>query len=192
MPLSARFEDCLVWASQLHRDQVRKGTTIPYVAHLLAVASLVLEHGGDEDLVIAALLHDAVEDQGGQARLDEIRDRFGARVARVVEGCTDAMTLPKPPWRARKQAYLEHLPRASAEIRLVSCADKLHNARSILLDFREHGDDMWSRFTAGREGVLWYYGALRDVFTAHGPVALARELHRVVEQIQALVSTPER
>jgi (p)ppGpp synthase/HD superfamily hydrolase len=186
MALTPRFDEALVWASELHRAQQRKGTGIPYLAHLLAVSGLVLEAGGDEEQAIAALLHDAVEDQGGLPRLAEIRNRFGTRIATIVEGCTDAVQVPKPPWRARKQAYLDHLQQASDDVRLVSCADKLHNARCILFDFRTQGGALWSRFTAGRDGVLWYYQSLADIFSARGPAALAAELRRTVDQLVAL------
>jgi (p)ppGpp synthase/HD superfamily hydrolase len=188
MALSARFEEALIFATRLHARQVRKGTSIPYVAHLLAVASLVLEQGGDEDQTIAALLHDAAEDQGGRATLDDIRRRFGDRVAEIVEGCTDAFTTPKPPWRGRKEAYLAHLPQASAAVRLVSAADKLHNARAILADYRQLGEAVWRRFNSGREGTLWYYRALVGAFQAGGSFPLVEELDRVVSELERLAS----
>ena len=152
--LSRRFEAALLLATRLHATQTRKGGRIPYVSHLLGVASLALEHGGDEDVAIAALLHDAVEDQGGRPTLARIRRRFGARVAEIVEGCTDADTVPKPEWRTRKERYLRHLDTASAEVRLVSACDKLHNARAILFDYRVHGEALWKRFKGGRDGTL--------------------------------------
>ena len=164
--LSNRFEEAFSYATRLHAGQYRKDTTVPYVAHLLGVASLVLEGGGDEDQAIAALLHDAVEDQGGKATLEEIRRRFGETVAAIVEGCTDAMTIPKPPWRERKEAYIVHLRTASAPQRLVSAADKLHNARAILADYR----------------------ALVEAFCAAGPTPLVAELERVVSEIERLAS----
>jgi GTP pyrophosphokinase len=187
MSYSERFDRALMLASELHRDQVRKGTAIPYVTHLLAVASLVGETGGNEDEVIAALLHDAVEDQGGAATLATIRAIFGIEVADVVAGCTDADTIPKPPWRARKEAYLAHLPRASASVRHVSCADKLHNARCLLADLRESGSATWDRFNGGREGTLWYYRELVSIYRQHGaPPRLLTELERVVKAIEEL------
>ena len=135
MTLSPCFDDALVFASRLHAGQLRKGTPVPYVAHLLAVTATVLEHGGDEDEAIAALLHDAVEDQGGAATRAKIRRRFGENVAAIVDGCTDADTIPKPPWQQRKEAYLAHLVgETSPSVRLVSSADKLHNVRSIIAD----------------------------------------------------------
>ena len=183
---SPRFDDALVYASQLHREQIRKGSGIPYVTHLLAVAVIVGEHGGSEDEVIAALLHDAVEDQGGQPRLEEIRARYGETVAAIVWGCTDADTVPKPPWRVRKEAYVAHLAEATSSIRLVSSADKLHNARSILLDLRTLGPGLWDRFTGGRDGTLWYYRALADTFLRLSPGPLAGELARTVGEIERL------
>ena len=188
MMLSSRFEAALVFAARLHAGQLRKGTPVPYIAHLLAVASLVLEQGGDEDEAIAALLHDAAEDQGGAATLAEIRRRFGDAVADIVAACTDAWTTPKPPWRGRKEAYLARLPHASAAAHLVSAADKLHNARTILADYRRLGEALWSRFDGGREGTLWYYGALVEALRAAGPTPLVEELERIVTEIERLAS----
>jgi (p)ppGpp synthase/HD superfamily hydrolase len=135
----------LVYAAELHDRQMRKGTRIPYVAHLMSVASLVLEDGGDEDEVIAGLLHDAVEDQGGRLTLDVIRSRFGRRLANIVEECSDAETIPKPPWRERKERYIEHLKVADRGVLRVALADKLHNARAVLADYRTFGEGLWSR-----------------------------------------------
>jgi (p)ppGpp synthase/HD superfamily hydrolase len=190
MTLSPCFEQALVLATQLHAGQRRKGTNVPYVAHLLAVASLALEHGASEDEAIAALLHDAVEDQGGATTLDEIRRRFGETVASIVSACSDATMVPKPPWRARKEAYVAHLGHASDSARLVSACDKLHNARSILSDYRVLGEALWERFSGGREGTLWYYCALVQEFQASGPTALADELARVVAEIERLAESP--
>ena len=162
--LTERFDEALVYARRLHAGQQRKGTEIPYVSHLLGVASLVLEAGGDEDEAIAALLHDAVEDQGGEPTLGEIRQRFGPRVADIVAGCTDAWEEPKPPWRERKEAYIEHLEEASPSVLLVSCADKLHNVRSIIADHLEIGDAVWERFSADPDDIIWYYQTLADRF----------------------------
>jgi (p)ppGpp synthase/HD superfamily hydrolase len=184
--LSRRFEQALVCAFQLHRDQTRKGTHTPYIAHLLAVASLVIEDGGDEDQAIAALLHDAVEDQGGRVTLEKIKTRFGERVAWIVEGCSDTDTLPKPPWRERKEAYLEHLRGAAAEIRRVSLADKLHNARSILADLRQSRDGVWKRFSGGKEGTLWYYRSLVEIFSEAVDGRMVVELKNVVYEIEKL------
>jgi (p)ppGpp synthase/HD superfamily hydrolase len=147
--LSDRFTQALILATELHATQVRKGTTIPYISHLMGVSSLVLEHGGDEDEAISALLHDAVEDRGGAATLERIRGQFGDRVAAIVEGCTDTQQTPKPPWKERKEAYLKHLHHASTSVCLVSAADKLHNARAILTDLHTYGNALWARFSGG-------------------------------------------
>lgn len=164
--LGSRFEDAFVFASRIHRLQVRKNTgDVPYVAHLLGVAALVLEAGGDEDLAIAALLHDAAEDQGGEPMLKEIADRFGERVSNVVRGCSDTFELPKPPWFERKKAYVAHVrDSADADVCLVSAADKIHNARSILTDYYLIGDRVFDRFKASKEQTLWYYRELVDAY----------------------------
>lgn len=184
--LTERYANALQLAWRLHDGQLRKGTSIPYVSHVIAVSSIALEHGANEDEAIAALLHDAAEDAGGRPTLEMIRERFGAGVADIVEGCTDAFEEPKPPWRERKEAYLAHLAQASASVRLVSCSDKLHNARSILLDLRTHGPALWSRFTATKEGGVWYYRSLVQAFAAHGRTPLVDELGRTVAVIESL------
>jgi GTP pyrophosphokinase len=186
MLLSDRFERALVYAAQLHAKQRRKGSRVPYVSHLLATAALVLEHGGGEDEAIAALLHDAVEDQGGQKTLVAIRRRFGPVVAGIVDACSDTDVVPKPPWRPRKEAYLAHLRRAPAAVRLVSAADKLHNARTTVADLRVYGASVWERFHAGPQEQLWYYRSLVAIFTRRGPRPLARELARVVTEMAKL------
>ncbi len=188
--LSPRFDEALVFASQLHAGQARKGTAIPYVAHLLAVTAIVLEHGGGEDEAIAALLHDAFEDRGGPVTRAEVQSRFGEHVVAVVDGCTDTETVPKPPWRQRKEAYVAHIGTASPSVRLVSAADKLHNARSILADYRRLGDALWGRFTGGRDGTLWYYRALVDAFRAAESTPLIEELERTVSEVEGLVAAP--
>lgn len=188
MRLSERFGAALDYASRLHSAQTRKGTSVPYVAHLLAVASLVLEHGGDEDEAIAALLHDAVEDQGGAATAAAIRERFGDRVAEIVLGCTDTDVIPKPPWRPRKEAHLERLRSAPASVLLVAAADKLHNARATLGEYRCRGEEVWSRFNGGREGTLWYYRATVQLLRHHSAGGLVDELARVVDELEALAS----
>jgi GTP pyrophosphokinase len=189
MPYGEKFEQALPYAARLHKDQVRKGTSTPYVTHLLAVASIVGENGGTEDEVVAALLHDAPEDQGGKARLGEIRVRFGDEVAEIVDGCTDTYETPKPPWRERKDRYLAHLADAPGSVRLVSSADKLHNARTVLSDYRLVGEDLWSRFNGGKEGTLWYYRAIVDALRGDGPVV--EDLHRVVTELEAVSGTPD-
>jgi (p)ppGpp synthase/HD superfamily hydrolase len=190
-PLGARFERALLFATRKHAGQSRKGTAVPYVAHLLSVAGLVLEAGGDEDLAIAALLHDVVEDCGGAPMLKEIRRRFGKRVAHVVEGCTDTDLDPKPPWRERKEDYIAHLRTADADTRLVSAADKLHNVRSIVAAYREIGDRVWERFHGKRDGTLWYYRTLLDEFQREKSSPLIRELERAVIELEAVVTPAE-
>ena len=185
-PLTVRFERALAYAARLHAAQFRKGTARPYVGHLLGVASIVLTHGGDEDEAIAALLHDAVQDQGGKPRLREIRRKFGSRVARIVDGCTDADTIPKPPWLERKKAYLHHLRSADASTCLVSAADKLYNAREILDDYRTHRERLWHRFSGRKEGTLWYYRAVARTLRGKCQGALVEELARVVQQLERL------
>ncbi|MDJ1183565.1 HD domain-containing protein [Roseofilum casamattae] len=184
--LSQRFQTALGYAHQLHQTQTRKGSGTPYIAHLLGVASIALEYGATEDEAIAALLHDAIEDQGGQATGDRIRREFGDTVADIVEGCSDSFTTPKPPWKERKDTYLAHLPHCSASVRLVSAADKLYNALSILKDYRQIGEPLWERFQGKKEGTLWYYrsvvAALQDVETT----PLVQELARVVAQMEQL------
>jgi (p)ppGpp synthase/HD superfamily hydrolase len=189
--LSARFEEALTLATRLHAGQTRKGKDVPYIAHVLAVASLVLEHGGNEDEAIAALLHDTIEDQGHQVSLEEIAERFGKAVAAIVDGCTDARTFPKPPWRERKEAYLAHLQYASASERLVSAADKLHNARAILADYRALGEAVWERFNGGKDGTLWYYRALVETLQSCGPTRLVEELTRAVSEIERIACSSE-
>jgi (p)ppGpp synthase/HD superfamily hydrolase len=184
-PLGKRFYAALAYAARIHATQLRKGTTRPYVSHLLGVASLVLNHGGDEDEAIAALLHDAVEDQGGQPRLREIRRRFGPRVARIVEDCSESDTDPKPPWLQRKQFYLRNLRRADSSALLVSAADKLYNASEILSDLRLHGDSVWERFDGKKKGTLWYYHEVVEILRKKGPSELVNELERVVRQLKS-------
>ncbi len=181
--LTLRFEQALVFANRLHRKQIRKGSNVPYISHLLSVAALVLEDGGNEDEAIAALLHDAVEDQGGQATREAIFDMFGKEVVEIVDGCTDADTIPKPPWQERKQQYIEKLHHASASVRRVALADKLHNARSILSDLSREGEATWEKFKGGKEGTLWYYQTILQVFSETNTDSwLVRELNRIVNQ----------
>jgi (p)ppGpp synthase/HD superfamily hydrolase len=179
--LTARFDDAFRYAHQLHQSQMRKGTTIPYISHLMTVSALVVEHGGNEDQAIAGLLHDAAEDQGGAERLAEIRGKFGDAVAGIVADCTDAWTEPKPPWRPRKEAYLSALPNKPQASLLVSLADKTHNAEAILFDYRVLGDSLWDRFNGGAEGTRWYYGALAGCFAHVMPGRLSDRLSRAVQ-----------
>jgi (p)ppGpp synthase/HD superfamily hydrolase len=187
--LSERFDDALTYASGLHRAQTRKGGDIPYVGHLLSVASLVIEGGGTETQAIAALLHDAVEDQGGAPVLAEIREKFGDDVATIVAECSDTEVVPKPPWKKRKQDYIDHLGDASEATILVSLADKLDNARAILRDYRTDGDDLWQRFSIhDPQQHLWYYRSLLAVYQARNSTWLVAELERVLGELEALVT----
>ncbi len=185
-----RFVDAVAMATRLHARQARKGSAIPYVSHLLAVAGLVLEHGGDEDQAIAALLHDGPEDQGGEATLAEIGERFGPRVEAIVSACSDTFTTPKPPWQARKDAYIAHLialtPAEGADIWPVSLADKVHNARTIVSDLRERGPLTLDRFTGGRAGTVWYYRTLAGHLSELLPGPLSDELTRLVAEMGTL------
>ena len=187
MILTKRFLDAVEYAFYLHAGQKRKGTKIPYISHLMGVSSLVLEHGGTEDEAIAALLHDAVEDQGGKDTWKAISALFGSKVATIVKGCTDSTITPKPEWKPRKKKYIKHLRQTKNEsIRLVSAADKLHNARAILADYRQLKEKLWKRFNVGKDDQLWYYGELVRVFKAKGPRALAVELHATVSELENL------
>lgn len=181
--LSERFEQALVYATRVHAGQLRKGAEVPYVSHLLTVAGMVLEDGGTEDQAVAALLHDAIEDQPERTSLEEIDRRFGAEVARIVAGCSDTLTHPKPPWRERKERYLRHLETADEAVLQVSCADKLHNVRAILADLRTYGHAVWMRFTASREEQLWYHQSLAEVFARRFPGRLSGELRRAVGEL---------
>ncbi len=182
--LGKRFEEAFCYAAALHSTQRRKGSDIPYIAHLMAVCSLVLEQGGDEDQAIAALLHDAVEDQGGKPTLQEIRRRFGERVARLVEGCTDADSDPKPPWRRRKEEYIQHVQSAPPDVLVIVLADKIHNARAVLRDYHALGDRLWPRFKGGKEGTLWYYRTLAATFQKICSGWAVDELARIVNKLE--------
>ena len=183
--MTERLTAAFRYAAQLHATQLRKGTPVPYIAHLMAVAAIVLEHGGRENQVIAALLHDAIEDhpRDGATR-QEIREQFGPEVLAMVEDCTDADTHPKPPWQDRKERYIARLPGTSREAKLVSLADKVHNARTILNDFIQVGDELWDRFMGAKDGTLWYYRTLADVYTREYPGPLAQELESVVSELE--------
>lgn len=187
--LGPKFSEAFQLALQLHERQRRKGTEIPYISHLMAVASIALENGATEDQAIAALLHDGPEDQGGQAVLTEIERRFGPEVARIVLGCTDNLTPEKQDWRPRKEAHITHLLMAPDDVRLVTAADKLHNARSLLVDFRRDGDATWQRFAGKKTGTLWYYRTLTNLFLELGPDRIAHELHLVVSELERLAAT---
>ena len=190
--LGARLQRAFRYAAEKHAGQTRKQTAVPYLSHLMAVASLVLEAGGDEDMAIAALLHDVVEDCGGMPRLREIRKQFGPRVAKIVEGCTDSFGEPKREWAERKKDYLRELKHADVETRLVSASDKLHNVRTILADYRLHGEDVWKRFSGKKEGTLWYYRALSDEYRRRKPNRITRELDLAVAELERIVSENSR
>ena len=185
--LGPRLQSAFRYAAAKHAGQTRKQTAVPYLSHLMAVASLVLEAGGDEDMAIAALLHDVVEDCGGMPRLREVRKKFGLRVAKIVEGCTDSFGDPKPEWMERKKGYLREVKDADAETRLVSAADKLHNVRTILADYRRDGESVWKRFLGKREGTLWYYRALSDEYQRRNPNRITRELEIAVAELERAV-----
>lgn len=188
--LSEKYLHAFKYAFEKHRDQTRKGSDVPYISHLMAISGLVIEHGGNEEEAIAALLHDVVEDQGGREALSEIRTLFGERVAEIVDHCTDAYTSPKPPWEPRKTRYIEDMRKADPSVLLVSLCDKLHNARSTLLDLQHTSsyDDFWKRFSAPPEKQLWYYKSLLEIYDAcpfHRP--LVNELRRVVIELESII-----
>ncbi len=189
--MTTRFEQALVYASQVHRDQVRKGSGIPYIAHVLGVASIAMEYGADEDEAIGALLHDAAEDGGGEARLAEIRARFGDEVGDIVLGCSDSLVEnpeEKLPWRERKEAYLAHVGTASAPVCLVSAADKIHNVRAIIRDYARLGDEVWDRFKGGREGMLWYYREVAEALALRYRAPITRDLQALVDALISLTT----
>jgi (p)ppGpp synthase/HD superfamily hydrolase len=187
----SRFAQALAYATELHAEQVRKASGTPYIAHLLSVAALVMEDGGDEDEAIAALLHDAIEDQGGASARKEVRRRFGERVAAIVDGCSDAETLPKPPWRERKERFIASLQTAPPDVLRVTAADKLHNARSLLREYRRQGDALWARFNGGKEGTLWYQRAVTRALRERYGGWLVDELDRVVSELETLACCRE-
>jgi (p)ppGpp synthase/HD superfamily hydrolase len=187
MLLSQLFEQALVYATKAHCNQTRKQTGIPYIAHILGVTAIAMEFGADEAEAIGALLHDTVEDCGGAERLKDIKAKFGENVANIVEGCTDADETPKPPWLQRKEKYLAHLSNTNASTRLVSAADKLHNARAIVADLRKQGLEVFERFKGKRDGTLWYYRSLVSGFRKFSDHRdLVDELDRVVTEIEKL------
>lgn len=184
--LTDRFDEALAYASRLHRSQRRKGTDIPYVSHLLGVASIALENGADEDGAIAALLHDAIEDQNVTEA--DIASRFGEAVARIVADCTDGEPGDRDDkscsaWRRRKEAYLATLAKKPAASLRISLADKTHNATAILSDLLSTGPSVFDRFTGKRDGTLWYYRALSDAFREHLPGHATERLARVVDDL---------
>jgi (p)ppGpp synthase/HD superfamily hydrolase len=190
--LTPKFVEALAYAADKHATQTRKASEVPYLGHLLSVAGLVIEDGGTESQAIAALLHDAAEDQGGEETLAEIARKFGADVASVVEECSDTLQTPKPPWRERKDRYIRHLRGASDDAVLVSLADKLDNARAILRDFRIQGSEVWQRFSVNDPQLhLRYYRSLLEVFARRTDSWMVGELRDVVDALEQAV-TDER
>lgn len=185
--LTQRFEQAFIYANHLHAKQVRKMSGVPYMAHLFSVAALVLEDGGSEDEAIAALLHDAIEDQGGLPTRTAIYEQFGDRVGAIVDGCTEWRTLPKPPWKERKLQYLNNLQQASPEVLRVSLADKLHNLRSLLVDWHWHGDRVWDEFNSSPEEQLWFYQSLVQVYSQSIESRMLDELWQLVTKLQQRV-----
>ncbi len=186
MRLSRQFKKALIYATRIHGGQLRKKTRVPYIAHILGVAAIAMEYGANETEAIAALLHDAVEDCGGAKRLRDTEGKFGKDVARIVEGCTDTDQTPKPPWLKRKKAYITHVRHAPMATKLVSASDKLHNVRAILMDYRQEGERLWSRFNGGKQGALWYYRALVNAFSGKRIQPLVQELDRTLTQLELL------
>ncbi len=182
--LTRRFDEAFAYTHETHADHTRKGNGVPYIGHLMGVASIVIDDGGTEDEAIAALLHDAAEDCGGRARLDDIRARFGDTVARIVEDCTDSWTTPKAPWAERKQKYVEHARTLGPASLRVSAADKVHNAYAILRDLRNVGDQVWNRFNASADDIVAYYQGLVRSFREAGGSRLVDELDRIVRAIE--------
>jgi len=192
--LTEHFDRAVQYANRIHANQTRKGTDVPYMTHLLGVASLVLENGAQsEEEVIGALLHDAAEDQGGRPRLEDIREQFGEQVGHIVDACTDTYENPKPPWRPRKEAYVAHVRErvesgGDEPALRVSLADKLHNTRAILADVRESGDAVFERFNGKKDGTIWYYAALVEAFRGF-PNRMVSELEREVTELRRLAGT---
>ena len=187
--LTDRFADAMAFAEKIHREQRRKGNNIPYVAHLMAVTSTVLEWGGDEDTAIAALLHDAVEDHGGQPMAEEIRRRFGDRVADLVLHCTDSTSTDpaaKLPWEDRKTAYLARLVTAGPETALITASDKLHNLTATIRDVRAHGPVTLDRFERP-DRLVWYYTSVADAIVSHAGRAPVSELREQIATLTALL-----
>jgi (p)ppGpp synthase/HD superfamily hydrolase len=180
--LTDRFESALLYACQLHANQLRKDGTTPYIAHLLSVSALVLENGGDEDEAIAALLHDAVEDQGGASTGEAIRKQFGDRVFAIVDGCTEPLEKSYN-WRQRKQAYLDHLQHAIPEVCRVSLADKLHNLRSLLVSLQHEGEQVWQRFNSDKANHLWFYYSLSAIYQVRSQDPMVHTFTQLVQQL---------
>src|SRR5216110_280733 len=186
MRLSRQFEKALVYATRIHGGKLRKKTRIPYIAHILGVTAIAMEYGANETEAIAALLHDAVEDCDGTKRLRDIERKFGKKVAKIVQGCTDTDQTPKPPWLERKKSYVAHVRHAPIPTKLVSASDKLHNVRAILMDYRQEGERLWSRFNGGKQGALWYYRALVSAFSGKRVQPLVQEIDRTLTKLELL------
>lgn len=184
--LGPRLQKAFCYAAEKHAGQTRKQSAIPYLSHLMAVTALVLEGGGDEEMAMAALLHDVVEDCGGMPALREVRKMFGRRVANIVEGCTDSFSDPKLPWVVRKEEYLKRLQHEDVETRLVSASDKLHNVRTVIADYRTDGESIWKRFSGGRDGTLWYYRALNAEFQRRKQNRITRDLAIALSELDTL------
>jgi len=182
MKTTIAFAYALAFAARLHAEQTRKGSDTPYISHLLAVTAIALDHGATENEAIAALMHDAVEDQGGQKTLEEIRRAFGDQVASIVAACSDTDESPKPPWRERKEAFVARLRTEPYSVRPVVAADKLHNVRDVLRSYRIHGDDLWSHFKGGRDGTIWYYGAVVDALN-QAATSDEKQLNALIQEI---------
>ncbi|PSO77686.1 MAG: phosphohydrolase [Cyanobacteria bacterium QS_4_48_99] len=189
--LTEKFSEALAYASNLHLQQKRKGSNIPYITHLMAVANLALEHGATEIEAIAALLHDAAEDKGGSETLKTIQEKFGKEVAEIVEACSDSLAdtttgEQKLPWKQRKENYIARISTASPSVQLVSICDKLHNAASILTDYGSQGEEIWERFKGGKQDTLWYYRSLTDTFEAARriPTPLLAQLQATVYELE--------
>lgn len=187
MRLTDRFDRAFAYATQLHRAQTRKVSGTPYLGHLLAVTAIVIEHGGSEDEAIAALLHDAVEDQGGATTREDIRARFGDNVARMVDACSDSDIWPKPPWKERKQLHLQRARTAEPSVRLVLAADKLHNLRTLFRDYQRIGERLWEHFRGGKEGTLWYYREMLAALGASGETPLLAQCAQALRELESLV-----
>ncbi|MDY7021002.1 MAG: HD domain-containing protein [Cyanobacteriota bacterium] len=182
--LTERFEQALVYAHRLHATQTRKVGNIPYISHLLSVAALVLEAGGNEDEAISALLHDSIEDQGGAKTRQEIYQRFGESVVKIVDGCTESETIPKPPWKERKLRYLDQIQNANSSVKLVSLADKLHNGRSLLIEYHQLGDELWKIFSNGKAEMLWFYESLLEIYQQTPHTQLVEEFSQIVSHLR--------
>lgn len=188
MSYSTRIVDAFAFAHEIHAEHTRKGSGVPYITHVMAVAAIVGEHGGDEDTFIAALLHDAVEDGDGYATLDRIREQFGARVADLVEACSDAFVKPKPEWRERKERFIAAIRNTNPDVKLIVAADKLHNVCATIGDCTLLGEEVWMRFTGRREGTLWYYAEISQALAQNWEHSLIDDLASAVEELHRVAA----